>query len=335
MISSFICRISLSVSMGSRCSTFLSCALLGHSTGPDRPKRQREVGETLTMLSIVDAAEVSQSLSEATSKGVLSVYATADQCSDSHVPDRLTIFAQLVATCQRLSYSSAGSEDCESITVIHLDDGTVITKGREIGNGGYAYVYATDRADVVLKISMSRSLCPEKAILSILSDSDIAPIIFSFSRDTSISPFCHARIVLMEKVGDIDWERSYSPFYAPQPPPIAVSYCHIARLLQIVKRLHSTGFTHRDIHDENVRLSRTDPRKIWLIDFGKVRPLSEQDRLDDLQAVAKLAPLGDPNFIYFKQTLNDPEYLFSACEYDRWINQFLSLANKNLFTDCI
>ena len=95
-------------------------------------------------------------------------------------------------------------------------------------------------------------------------------------------------MIVMEKVGDIDWDRMYSPFYQHQLPCPSITYSRISRLQQIISNLHSLGFVHRDIHDENIRLSLSNPLAVWLIDFGKVRLINEQDRLNDLEAIKKL-----------------------------------------------
>ena len=307
------------------------------STSQSSNKRRRlELPPVVFETPILDI-RLAESTVPPISKEALSSYAIVDQCSGFETSDRHSIFSQEASACLRSDLSSTGhSGDCTDVRLIRLDDGTSVSVGNEIGRGGYAYVYATNRTDVVIKISIKRPMCSEKAILSILRDSDITPTIFPFTRDSSISPYCHARIVLMSRVGEIDWDKAYSPLYTPNQPAIFVSYCRIARLLQIIKQLHLSGFVHRDIHDENVRLSSTDARKIWLIDFGKVRYLTDEDRVNDLRAATKLAPLNDQHFNNFRTFFNHNDYKFSNCDYDRWIDYFSKLAmTQNHFTDCI
>jgi hypothetical protein len=216
-------------------------------------------------------------------------YIERGQCSG--IPSYSDQFTLLIRQCQDLELHYSRRERCNRPESVHLSDGTHLSIYEEIGNGGYAIVYATSRIDIVFKLSLHESLCTETAALTVLNTTSIAPRIFHLapSRDP-ISPYCQTRMIVMEKRGDIDWDRMYSAFHQRHPPSASVTLSHLSRLLKTVSTLHSLGFVHRDIHDENVRLSLSYPSGVWLVDFGKVRLVNEKDRKNDLQAILKLVP---------------------------------------------
>ena len=247
------------------------------------------------------------------------------------VVDIKSTFTYMVAKCERFGYFQGRFDACAKYKTLSLENGVTVEVGNQVGSGGYATVYSTNSTDLIVKVSQERNLCSEIAALTLLDGSSIAPRIMRF--DKGLSPYCQIRMIVMHKVGEIDWEQSYSPFFGQAPPIITDTYHRIATLIRIIKQLHEKGFVHRDIHDENVRLSQIDPRAVWLIDFGKVRILTETDRLKDLQAVAKLVPVGISCIDKFKAIVNDPNYMFNAShEYDRWIDHFSTLSHHD--TEC-
>jgi hypothetical protein len=69
-------------------------------------------------------------------------------------------FLRITKKCTETDFS-----DCQLPQYIYLADGTPLSIHEQIGNGGYATVHSTNKSDMVLKLSLSQSLCTEIALL--------------------------------------------------------------------------------------------------------------------------------------------------------------------------
>lgn len=62
-------------------------------------------------------------------------------------------------------------------------------------------------------------------------------------------------------------------------------YSHKSALLRALDRLHSLGFVHGDVRPQNIVVSTAGP---VLVDFGRCRLASEEERADEREALEEL-----------------------------------------------
>ena len=132
--------------------------------------------------------------------------------------------------------------------------------GDRIGGGCTGDVFLTNNPDFVVKVSSGAPLTREQAVLVVANGlSGYAPRMYPIKKIDK--PECANKILVMDKVGDSDWMSDSSV-------PLDWTYTRFVQLLKAVEQLHAIGFAHRDIRTCNVRVDKSDPRKIFLVDFG-------------------------------------------------------------------
>lgn len=143
--------------------------------------------------------------------------------------------------------------------------------------------------------------------------------------------------LVMDKVGDAGW------FDVSTGKADKALFLRIARLIEIVEIFHSTGFVHADINGLNVRVSKTNPDLVYLVDLGWAKPYykktpegnwvlkNEGGRVNDLYQVLRMIEWVQwhvPGYQeWYLPFANYLEELFTAGvwkkpDYARWVSHF-------------
>ena len=184
-----------------------------------------------------------------------------------------------------------------------------------IDGGGGGDIFSTDIPTMLIKRSFTRSdFCTELSVLTVLKGlGGRVPEIFEI--DNPIG-----RMMVMHRVGKRDWPES--------PDPQRPSNEHLAQVIEIMRDLHDAGFAHKDLIERNIRM---DDQRVYLIDFGGVKPIYiggtdvDQARRQDMLTLAEL--IITPSAPGQLEMLADMHALLNdeRPDYEKWITHFRSL----------
>ena len=142
----------------------------------------------------------------------------------------------------------------------------------ELGQGMYGKVFTFfETSEIILKGAKSDhgrdDLCWERSLQRVLQGlNGGAPRDHVISRmPAEFDPLFRNRVLVMDRRGDAEWGDVVLE-------EDALFYTRFAKLLTIVRDLHRIGFIHDDIKGCNIRITRTNPQDVILIDFGQAIP---------------------------------------------------------------
>ena len=248
-------------------------------------------------------------------------------CLSPDSPVRVQRYRELLMECQASKDTGAM---CAVVHQTFLIDGKETRIGREIARGAQGKLYVTSDPQIVVKEQLHPD-CEEIAAIKVLNGLDgFAPKLYGIRKDGCKT----SHLLAMNKLGDSDWATVMSD--PGNHVPLAHAYFRFSKLLLALKSLHYLGFGHNDLHEKNVRVIRTDPSKVFLIDFGFLSPFGEHTAASDLEKFFRLV------FRFFSQrpsefTMSLFDWIFDALvaetsdaiqcpNYDLWIWVFNELA---------
>lgn len=174
------------------------------------------------------------------------------------------------AECESLYEYDEREPSCPyHVTSVHVDKGPRIKvlRADDASYGAFGFILKTDRPDIVVKVSTGEQLCNEIAVLQAMDGlHGFAPKIYMLDpNDPGIPKYCLKRTVVMQAAGDRNWSEV-------EDPSKSHSLVQLYRLFEAVQALHATGFRHGDLHDDNIRVSESNPEDVFLVDFGSAKP---------------------------------------------------------------
>ena len=190
------------------------------------------------------------------------------ECLSSDWSTRQGLYREQKARCD------SGYQRYEKRCELGKGDSVSVLEGVEleilkiITAGADGTIYSTSNEDFIVKIPKFGSVCHEKAILMALKDTEDGYFPRAYEITSPMKDNCKAQILVMEKVGDADWDSLNSSETAVSFVDV---FTRLSAFVKAMKALHVAGFLHLDLHQGNVRILSSDPSYIRIIDFGRSR----------------------------------------------------------------
>ena len=257
-------------------------------------------------------------------------------------------FFNRVDPCEEIRQEDVVDRCETSWREIKLENGEILRLGKMIASGDFGKVFAVNgNDDYIVKFAHAKpeavkDLCKERLVLELLNGLSGAIPRAHKVESNSIVGGCHSQIIVMDKVGELDWKDSV------QLIPDAWFYRRLARLIEVVMSLHDVGFLHADIKGNNIRVNRQNPEKLFLIDFGISLPFIDKEskhslvfsRTMDMKHISKdlLHVYRIPKNSWYDEFQKEIESLAISERppYEKWIRCFrlLSLPKFRGFRHC-
>jgi len=272
------------------------------------------------------------------------------QCLRADASERVAVYESVLQTCTEPSNES---EECvrEDTGILIEGYAEPVVVGDLIGRGTYGAVYKTNWERIVVKTGQ---VCVDKAVLKALKDVDDPPLPKEHAL-ISTNKKCADSTLVMDKIGDSDWYNVM--IVGGKTVGLKDGFTRVYRLLLELKKFHSSGFAHGDFHEKNIRVSKSDPMFIGIIDMGMCLPMipstaKEGDPygpgrnrfMNDLSLVKRnicgyLSTHQD--LLFDTDWIDDGLEFFSLMEpgigecanYDLWVWLFKQLADSNNIPD--
>ena len=235
-----------------------------------------------------------------------------------------TIHQQIFDDIREAYSSRKSSEKCipdDGETVLKLEkigESVLVNgaSGETLPNGMVKRWNDHPRLTIQLIDSSYSYLYPSLNALSILGD--VFPAKFTVA---NVSRICKFLIHVFEKRGEYSW---------PEIPKetLNVQYRRLARLVEIIRDIHSLGYIYGSLGDPNsVRFDSNDPQAVYLVDMLRVHKVLSDGGLfrDEFFRLANFIPDRELKFLFEFWKITNQNTL-TCPPYDQWIELFISLS---------